>query len=71
MRHVRTLPKEEMKVPLRDSSAACFSHVLRTCEEWNIWYIFLPENSTHLLLDVAVFAPMKREWRSILVEWKE
>jgi hypothetical protein len=74
MRHVRTLPREEMKVLLGDSLAAHFSpYVLRTCEEWNIRYIFLPENSTHILqpLDVAVFAPMKREWRSILVEWKE
>jgi hypothetical protein len=36
-------------------------------------FIFLPENSTHLLqpLDVSVFAPMKRKWREILSEWKE
>jgi hypothetical protein len=36
-------------------------------------FIFLPENSTHLLqpLDVAVFGPMKRRWREVLTAWKE
>ncbi len=36
-------------------------------------FIFLPENSTHLMqtLDVAVFAPMKRRWREVLREWKD
>jgi hypothetical protein len=36
-------------------------------------FIFLPENSTHLLqpLDVAVFGPMKRRWREVLTSWKE
>jgi hypothetical protein len=43
------------------------------CEKFNIRYIFLPQNSTHLMqpLDVAVFAPMKRRWREILSEWKD
>ncbi len=36
-------------------------------------FVFLPENSTHLLqpLDVSVFAPVKKEWRRVLNEWKE
>ncbi len=36
-------------------------------------FIFLPENSTHILqpLDVAVFATMKKRWRAIVTEWKE
>jgi hypothetical protein len=74
MRHVRTLPHEEVKILIGDNLAAHLSpYVLRMCEQHNIRYIFLPENSTHLLqpLDVAVFAPMKREWRSILANWKE
>jgi hypothetical protein len=36
-------------------------------------FIFLPENSTHILqpLDVAVFAPMKKRWRALITEWKD
>jgi hypothetical protein len=43
------------------------------CEIHNIRFCFLPENSTHLLqpLDVAVFGPMKRLWRTILSNKKE
>ncbi|KAK4320945.1 hypothetical protein Pmani_008200 [Petrolisthes manimaculis] len=34
--------------------------------------VFLPPNNTHLLqpLDVAVYAPMKAEWRKVITEWK-
>ncbi len=71
---MRTLHHEEVKILLGDNLVAHLSpYVLRMCEEYNIRYIFLPENSTHLLqpLDVAVFSPMKREWRRILADWKE
>ena len=46
--------------------------VIETCREKNIRFITLPPNSTHLCqpLDVAVFAPMKRVWRSLLEEWR-
>jgi len=35
--------------------------------------VFLPENSTHIMqpLDVSVFGPMKKRWRTILNDWKE
>jgi hypothetical protein len=48
--------------------------VLDLCAKHNIRYIFLPENSTHIMqpLDVAVFGPMKRHWREkVLSAWKE
>lgn len=46
--------------------------VIKKCEEHDILFVCLPKNSTHLTqpLDVAVFAPMKRVWRNILLEWK-
>jgi hypothetical protein len=47
--------------------------VTELCEQHNIRFIFLPENSTHLLqpLDTHVFGPMKRQWRSGLTSWKD
>ena len=43
------------------------------CKESNIRYIFLPLNSTHLTqpMDVAVFGPMKKHWRTQLDRFKE
>lgn len=45
---------------------------IRLCLEHDIHFIFLPANSTHLTqpLDVAFFAPLKRNWRQILEKWK-
>lgn len=42
------------------------------CLEYDIHFIFLPSNSTHLTqpLDVAFFAPLKKAWREILGKWK-
>jgi hypothetical protein len=71
---VKTLPHQDIKVIIGDNLAAHLSpYVLRMCEKFNIRYIFLPQNSTHLMqpLDVAVFAPMKRRWREIVSEWKD
>jgi hypothetical protein len=48
--------------------------MLDLCTKHNIRYIFLPENSMHIMqpLDVAVFGPMKRHWREkLLSAWKE
>ena len=73
LRHIRTLPHEEPKVLIGDNLAAHFSpYVIAKCEEHNVRFVFLPENSTQLLqpLDVAVFAPVKRRWRAILNDWK-
>lgn len=72
--HIQTLPPEDIKVLIGDNLAAHLSpDVLKLCQENNIRFCFLPENSTHLMqpLDVGVFGPMKRFWREILREWKE
>ena len=71
---VKTLPQDEVKVLIGDNLAAHLSPVvIAQCEEYNIRFIFLPENATHMLqpLDVTVFGPMKRRWREILADWKE
>lgn len=48
-------------------------YVISKCDENNIRFCLLPENSTHFLqpLDVAVFSPLKAEWKRLLREWKE
>jgi hypothetical protein len=72
--HVKTLLPEDVKVLLGVNLAAHLSpDVLKLCQQHNIRFCFLPENSTHLMqpLDVSVFRPMKRHWREILRDWKE
>jgi hypothetical protein len=74
IKHIRHLPKEDIKVIIGDNLAAHLSpYVTMLCELHNVRFCFLPENSTHLLqpLDVAVFGPMKRHWRKILSDWKD
>lgn len=71
---IRRMPRDEIKVLLGDNLAAHLSpYVLEKCAKHNVRFCFLPENSTHLLqpLDVAVFAPMKKEWRKVLSQWKD
>ncbi|XP_028030015.1 uncharacterized protein LOC114242908 [Bombyx mandarina] len=43
------------------------------CKEKDIYFVFLPANSTHLTqpLDVTFFRPMKTAWRDILFNWKK
>lgn len=45
---------------------------IRMCSKYNILFVFLPPNSTHLTqpLDVAFFRPLKIAWRKILTTWK-
>lgn len=47
--------------------------VLQLCEQYNIKFVCLLPNTTHITqpLDVAFFGPMKKLWRSILSKWKE
>lgn len=42
------------------------------CEEHDIMFICLPANSTHLTqpLDVALFGPLKKKWKEILLDYK-
>ena len=55
-----------------DNLGSHFSdEVINICLQRNIRFITLVPNSTHLCqpLDLAVFVPMKRSWRSLLNEW--
>jgi hypothetical protein len=68
------IPKEEIKAIIGDNLGSHISlHVMGLCREHNIRFIFLPANSTHLTqpLDVAVFAPMKKQWRVELNKYKD
>ena len=61
------------KVLIGDNLWSHFSNeVLDLCEN-NINFICMPPNATHLCqpLDVAYFAPMKRQWRKILTDFKQ
>ena len=48
------------------------SEVLEYCSKSNVFFIYLPPNSTHIcqLLDVAVLRPAKIESRDILDTWQ-
>ena len=62
------------KVLLGDNLSTHISpSVIETCEENNISFVLLPPNSTNLTqpLDVAVFRPLKRIWRDILLQFKQ
>jgi len=64
-----TLPLNDTKIVIGDNLACHLtSHIIDKCEEKNIKFIFLPENSTHLMqpLDVSVFRAMKEKWRQLL-----
>jgi hypothetical protein len=68
------IPKQEIKVLIMDnlSSHISFS-IMEQAKENNIRLVFLPPNSTHITqpLDVAVFAPLKKQWRKELDNYKE
>lgn len=56
-----------------DGHSSHFSFETQTfCEEKKIIIIALYPNSTHLIqpMDVAIFAPLKKKWRSSVHEWK-
>ncbi|XP_021699997.1 uncharacterized protein LOC110676441 [Aedes aegypti] len=61
------------KILIGDNLASHLSmRVIQTCQEYNIRFVFLPPNSTHLCqpLDVAFFRPLKIKWRKVLLEYK-
>ena len=47
--------------------------VVASCSEHNIRFVTIPPNSTHICqpLDVSVFRPLKRLWRSKLDIWRK
>jgi len=61
------------KVLLGDNLSSHISAVvIKACTKYNIAFVCLPPNSTHLCqpLDVTFFGPMKKQWRNLLLEWK-
>lgn len=61
------------KVLIGDNLASHLSmRVLQACKEYNIRFVFLPPNSTHICqpLDVAFFHPLKIKWRNVLLAYK-
>lgn len=67
----RTLPRDNIKVLIGDNLASHLSpFVLSQCEQFNIRFVFLPENSTHMMqpLDKCVFRPLKQKWRKMQLE---
>ncbi|XP_060804831.1 uncharacterized protein LOC132904249 [Amyelois transitella] len=64
---------EGPKVVIGDNlSSHINSEVIELCEKYNIRFVLLPPNSTHLTqpLDVAFFGPLKKVWRKILTTYK-
>ena len=60
------------KVIIGDNLVRYYSPtIISTCNEMGIKFISLIYNTTHLCqpLDVAVFRPLKKVWRTILVNW--
>ncbi|KAB0804444.1 hypothetical protein PPYR_01414 [Photinus pyralis] len=62
------------KILIGDNLSSHFSpKTIRLCMEYNIHFVFLPPNSTHMTqpLDVAFFRPLKTAWRNVLLSWKK
>ena len=71
--YMKKFPANDSKVIIGDNLASHLSVlVIKECEKHNIRFVFLPPNSTHLTqpLDVSVFRPLKRAWRTVLEQHK-
>lgn len=71
--YVRSLPVDEWKVVIGDNLPSHLSlNIVKLCTQHKIRMVFLPPNSTAITqpLDVAVYGPLKRTWREVLLEWK-
>jgi hypothetical protein len=65
--------QEGKKVIIGDNLSSHFSpEVLQLCRKYDIAFKCLPTNTTHIMqpLDVSYFAPLKKSWRTILLDWK-
>ena len=61
------------KILIAENLSSHFSiEVVQACAEYDIAFVSLLPNATHLLqpLDVAVFGPPKRIWHSVLEDWR-
>ena len=70
----RAKEKVGPKILIGDNLSSHFSFdVVEACKEYNIRFISLPPNSTHLTqpLDVCFFRPAKRHWRKVLSDWRK
>jgi hypothetical protein len=57
-----------------DNLSSHFSNdVIKSCEKYNIAFVCLPPNSTHLSqpLDVSFFGPLKTAWSNQLIDFKK
>jgi hypothetical protein len=71
--YFKKLPKDSPKIIVGDNLATHISiNVIQLCKEYNIRFLLLPPNSTHLCqpLDVSFFRPLKAQWRQVLTDWK-
>lgn len=65
--------KSGTKVLIGDNLASHINyHIVTLCEANDIRFVFLPPNSSHLTqpLDVCYFGPLKKIWRSTLLQYK-
>ncbi|KAB0801489.1 hypothetical protein PPYR_05843 [Photinus pyralis] len=65
---------DEKVVVMGDNLASHFApEVIKTVQDNNIYFTTLTPNSTHMLqpLDVGIFAPMKKQWRKVLDQWRQ
>jgi len=71
--YYKKFPADIPKAMIGDNLASHISlAVIEKCNEYNIRFILLPPNSTHLCqpLDVAFFRPLKIHWRKTLLAYK-
>ena len=64
---------EGLKVIIGDNLSSRLSlNVIKQFQEYDILFVLLPLNSTHLCqpIDVAFFRPLKGTWRNVLDDWK-
>lgn len=71
--YFRKFPVDVPKAMIGNNLASHISFsVIDECKKYNIRFILLPPNSTHLCqpLDVAFFRPLKIQWRKSLFAYK-
>jgi len=69
--HFKNKPGKKILIGDNLSSHLTISGI-KACSKYNIAFVFLPPNSTHLTqpLDVSFFRPLKIAWRKIFSTWK-